>query len=238
MRFHILDTETAGLNPFPHGGGVCEISVREYDENLNEVAHHYSILDPEGVIGAGAESIHGISNERVKDEPTMQEWLEIVLPENLWGDHAEDFYFIAHNAPFDHKFLARYIDCGYKLVDTLMLARRYYPDAENHKLPTLAVMLKLEEFSAKDAHGAAADTQVLAAFVKRLCLDTGMTLTELCEDAQRKEPILKMPFGKHKGKLLSDLAKTERSYLNWCLNKMESLQPDMREAIEEALASA
>lgn len=238
MRYHILDTETVGLTPFEHGGGVCEISVREVDENFNEIAHYYSLIDPEGPISAGASGVHGILNSHVEDAPTMPEWLTIVLDSDIWSAAQSPFYFVAHNSTFDHKFLARYLKCEYKLVDTLMLARRYYPDAENHKLTTLAVLLELDGFSAKDAHGAGQDTAMLMELVKRLCLDSGLSLQELCEDAQRKEPITKFGFGKHKGKLIADVAATDRGYIDWCLKKMDSLQPDMREALEAALETA
>jgi len=237
MRYHVLDTETVGLKPFEHGGGVCELSVRVIDEDCNELAHYHSLLDPEGPISATAAGIHGIRDRDVVDFPTMVEYLNIVLDQNPWDQDQDGISFIAHNAVFDWKFMAPYIECPARLVDTLALARRYYPEAENHKLTTLAVLLDLEVFDAHNAHGAAADTAVLLAFLRKLSEDTGLSLEELCVDAQRKDPIEKMPFGKHKGRTLKDMAKNERSYLRWCLDKMDALQPDVREAIEHALAA-
>lgn len=231
MRMHVLDTETVGLAPFEHGGGICEISVREIDSEFNELAHHYSLIDPQGPISAGASGVHGIRDADVVDAPTMQEWLDLVLPTNIWSADQDPIWFFAHNAKFDWKFLDPYIKCGVKLVDTLMLARRYYPDAENHKLTTLAVIHNLDSFSAKDAHGAGQDTAVLLSFVKQLCEDSGLTLEELAEDSQRKEPILKFTFGKCKGKLIAEVKRNDPKYIKWMLTDMKGLDPEVREAI-------
>lgn len=230
MRFHVLDTETIGLAPPEEGSGVCEISVREVDENFNEIAHHYSKLDPEAPIAAAATATHGIFYKDVEDEATLREWLDIVLAEDIWAPGHAPIYFIAHNAKFDFKFLDRYIQCPVKLVDTLMLARRYYPDAESHKLQVLRVLLELP-FDVTDAHSAGGDTAVLLNFVKRLCEDTGLTLAQLCEDAQRKEPLTKFTFGKHKGRLIEDVKREDKGYVRWLLDKMAGLDPDLREVL-------
>ena len=232
VRFHVLDTETVGFNPFDHGGGVCEISVREVDENANEIAHYESLLNPEGPISAGATSIHGIFDHNVANMPTMGEWLTQVLPHDIWEEDLPGVFLIAHNAPFDMRFLSPYIRCHHIVVDTLVLARRYYPDAENHKLPTLAVTLGLESFSAKDAHGAAQDTLVLVEFVRKLMEDTGYTLTQLCADSLRVDPITVMPFGKHKGRKIEVIKRDDPKYVAWCLENLKDLQPALRAALE------
>lgn len=233
MRFHVLDTETIGFAPPETGSGVCEISVRDIDEDFNELAHYYSKIDPEAKISAGATATHGIRNADVQDEPTLAEWLDLVLHENIWAEHQTPVYFIAHNATFDHRFLARYLACEARIVDTLLLARRWYPDAESHKLQVLRVELDLP-FDVTDAHSAGGDTKSLYHFLRRMSEDTGLSLTELCEDAQRKEPITKFPFGKYKGTLITDVKRDDPGYIKWCLTKMDSLQPDMREVLELA----
>jgi hypothetical protein len=42
-----------------------------------------------------------------------------------------------------------------------------------------------------------------------------------------------MPFGRHRGE---DLARVARRYLKWCLDELDDLRPDLREAIERVLA--
>ena len=36
--------------------------------------------------------------------PTMREWLDLVLEQDIWAEGLEPIYFVAHNAKFDFKF--------------------------------------------------------------------------------------------------------------------------------------
>lgn len=239
LRYLAFDTETVGLDPFKNEdghyfGGVCEISVRQIDpETLETIEHWHTTLNPQGPISASASGVHGIRNRDVEDKPTLTDYLDS-LGIDFWHPDLPPCALIAHNSNFDMKFIRGYVGCEYVEVDTLALARRYYPDAENHKLTTLAIELDFEDFSAKDAHGAAQDTLMLLELVKRLCRDTGLSLRELSLDAQRKEPITKMPFGKYRGRLISEIVKENAQYVDWCLREMKNLQPDLREALEAA----
>lgn len=232
MRFHVLDTETVGLKPFDHGAGVCEISVREVDADFNLIEHHYTYLNPEGPINPAASGVHGIRDRDVEDKPTMPQWL--ASEGDIWAPETSPIWFIAYNAPFDWRFLAPYVRCKVALADVLVLARRIYPDSPDHKMQTLRVYLDLP-FDVTDSHSAGGDTQTLLHLLQHMSVTTDMNLTELCLDAQRKEPITKFPFGKHRGKLIANVAQSDPGYLRWCLTKMETLQPDMREALEAAL---
>lgn len=236
MRFHILDTETIGLNPPEQGSGVCEVSVREVNEDLNLIEHYYAKLYPEAPISAAATAVHGIFDAHVANAPTMAEWLESGAGPD-WREGTEPIYFIAYNAMFDYKFLAQYIGCEVKIVDALRLCRRYYPDAENHKMQTLRVILELP-FDIEDQHSAGGDTKTLKLIMKRLSEDTGLSLMELCEDAQRKDPILKMPFGKFKNKLITDIAQDNPDYFEWCLKNIANMDPDLKKEILEAMEAA
>lgn len=235
MRYLIIDTETAGLKPFENGGGVCEVSIRVVDESTQTLEHLHSLINPEGPISAAAAAVHGIRDRDVENAPTMREWLDVLLDADPFGRGEEPFYFIAHNAAFDLRFMRPWINCDYKLVDTLMLARRYMPDAENHKLTTLAVLLDVDSFDAKSAHGAAGDTLMLQDVVRGLATLAAMSLDELCLDAQRKEPIVKMPFGKYRGDKIADVAAKDAQYLRWLLRNAKDMQDELREALQNAL---
>jgi DNA polymerase-3 subunit epsilon len=72
---------------------------------------------------------------------------------------------VAHNAAFDKKFwqaeLARCgQDGGHAFACTLLLSRRLYPQAPNHKLGTLAALHHLP--SSGRAHRALADAEMAA----------------------------------------------------------------------------
>jgi hypothetical protein len=78
-------------------------------------------------------------------------------------------------------------------------------------------------------HRAGADVITCGALLQRICLDLidqnrldvsmplAPQLTELCASAI---PIMKWPFGKHKGKLIADL---DTDYLLWCVDNMNAL---------------
>jgi DNA polymerase-3 subunit epsilon len=74
----------------------------------------------------------------------------------------------AHNAAFDKKFWqAELARCGedgsHPFVCTLLLSRRLYPQALNHKLGTLAALHHLP--AAGRAHRAMADAEVAASLL-------------------------------------------------------------------------
>lgn len=235
MRYFILDTETVGLKVPETGSGVVELCAFEVDSEFNLVNKYHSLIDPEAPISAAATATHGIFAKDVEDAPTLLEYFGIVLKDNPWEEGKEPFYFIAHNAKFDEKWLKPYIGCEYTLVDSLTLARKFYPDAENHKLQTLRVELDLP-FDISDAHSADGDVEVLVNFMKRMSKDTGLSLQALCEEAQIKVLPTKFTFGRYKGLNIADIARKDKQYLQWCLGNMERLQGDMREALQRAIA--
>lgn len=237
QRYLFADTETAGFEPFDHGGGICEISLREVGPRGEGIQEWYTRMDPEGPIGAGATGAHGIFDEDVQDEPTFREWIDIVLKgDTPWHPSKGPAFLIMHNAPFDWKFLKSFVDGDVVLVDTLVLARRFYPDAPDHKLQTLRAWLRLP-FDVTDAHSAAGDTLTLLNFMLRMSKDTGLTIRELCINAQVMEPITKLPFGKHKGSLIADVAKTDPGWIRWALRNLKDLSPELKTALQEALRS-
>ena len=237
MRYFILDTETIGLKVPEQGSGVVELCAFEVDSEFNLLNKYHSLIDPENPIAAAATATHGIRASDVEDSPTLAEYLHEVLPVNPWGQGQEPFYFIAHNAPFDNRWLRDFIDCEYTLVDSLKLARKFYPDAESHKLQVLRVELDLP-FEFGDAHSADGDVQVLVHFMQRMVKDTGKTLEELCVIAQEKAPLpTKIGFGMYRDKTIAEVVAKDRQYILWCLSNMERLSGEYRDAFNQALTS-
>lgn len=236
-RIHVVDTETVGLKPFDHGGGVCEISVREVcPDTLATHKDYYGLINPEGPISPTASGVHGISDEKVADCPDLVGWL--MENGDFWHPEEDPVVFVAYNAPFDFKFLENYIGCDVVVSDMLAVARRMYPDAENHKMQTLRFWLKLDEEVVDDepfdAHSASGDTQTLIRLMKRMMRDSGMTLQELLVEGTKKEAITKMPFGKYAGKTFPEIWKLNKGYLPWVLANLE-LTDDLRQAIRKGI---
>jgi DNA polymerase-3 subunit epsilon len=162
MRPIVIDTETTGLYP-QQGHRIIELAALEMVSRrpTGEIRHWY--LNPERDIDADAVNIHGLTLEKLKDQP-------------LFADIADEFVsfcrgaeWIIHNAPFDIAFLdaelARLdqLPCAKiygSLTDTLQKARTSFPGKRNN-LDALC-----ERFGISNAHrtlhGACLDAQLLA----------------------------------------------------------------------------
>lgn len=230
MIYAVIDTETIGFKPPTEGSGVCEISIRIIDEDTNELKHFYSRLNPEAPISAGATAVHGIYDKDVQDCSTLQEWLEA---EQVFQED-DTVIFIAHSAAFDLRFLQPYLPKNTLEVDTVKLARRYWSDAESHKLQVLRVIHGID-LNLADQHTAGGDTDTLLKVLRLLVRDSGLSLKELCAEAQKPEVITLMPFGKYRGIELVKVAAVDRKYLIWCLGNLKDLSADLKSAIEKAL---
>lgn len=163
MRRVVLDTETTGLNA-QAGHRIIEVGCVELDDRAytGRTLHRY--INPEREIEAGAQDVHGITNEQLADAPLFAEVAE-ELREFITGAEL-----IIHNAPFDVGFLdAEYkrLDSAHvsvnewaKVLDTLLFARETYPGQAN-SLDALCRRLSVDN-SGREYHGALLDAQLLA----------------------------------------------------------------------------
>ena len=220
MRFFLADVETTGVKA---DDSVCEIAWCEISESMEVTHQGYSLINPGKPIHYAASAINGITDEMVTSSPTLEEYMDA---EN-YPLHGDDVVLIAHSASFDHRFLKGYMSESAKVLCTLKLARRLYPDAENHKQATLAAMLGVK-VSREKAHSADGDLLVLLQILKRMCLDSECSLTELLHIQAIPRKIVTMPFGKHKGQKLSSLP---ASYVKWVLSEVKNLEEDLRIAL-------
>lgn len=158
MREIVFDTETTGFGVEEHR--VLEIGAVEMVNRLATGRTFHTYLNPERAIDAGAERIHGISAEKVKDAPrfadVVHKWLEFI------GDAP----LVAHNAEFDMAFMNMELQrCNLPphsnpVVDTLTIAREKLP-GQRHKLDSLCSHYGIDN-SARVFHGALLDAQLLA----------------------------------------------------------------------------
>ncbi len=218
MQFdHILvaDTETTGLaDPV----GVCEVGIIEVDEeSLVEVDRQRSLIDPELPISFTASGIHRITNDMVAHEPNLDEYFNVVLGGRYNG---KSICMVAHNASYDFPKIKDYLGVEPVALCTLKLARKVWPDAENHKLATLKFMLNLGRRDGT-SHSALDDVEDTADLLRAIISETGLNIQELLE-LQRKPTVVKvMPFSKHKGEPLEDVPVSF-----WIWLRKKSLEPD------------
>lgn len=153
----VLDFETTGLSP-AQGDRAIEIGAVKIDKG--EITDSFQALMNPGVrISGFIESYTGITNRMLKNalpcEDVMREFHAFLGSSNL----------VAHNASFDSKFL----DAEFKRVHlttrgefacSMLIARRIYQAAPNHKLGTLVKYNNLPNDGT--FHRALADSQMTA----------------------------------------------------------------------------
>jgi len=155
LLFVGFDTETTGLSPL--ASRLIELSGVKFRSDGSVASTFSQLIDPESSIPQEATSVHGITDEMVRGQPTYHQ----VVPDFLDWLEDDNIVLVAHNASFDLGFLAvalarlRLAAPGYPVIDTLNLCRRLVPNAPNHQLKTLTEHLELE---AGGYHRALADS--------------------------------------------------------------------------------
>ncbi len=100
MRQIVLDTETTGLN-VDDGHRIIEIGCVELLNRRATGRHFHRYLNPERGIEDGAMAVHGITRERLAQEPKFADVAQELL------EFMRDSELIIHNAAFDIAFLER-----------------------------------------------------------------------------------------------------------------------------------
>lgn len=221
FRYLLFDCETSDIGPTSK---MVELAWIEVDEHMNVLEEVHSRLDPEVPISPGASGVHGLVNDDLKDEPTVEQFFSIVRPGKVEGN----VVMVAHNAPFDRRYFAPWCENLVGTIDTLRLARRYMPEAVNHKLATLKFEFGLGR---EEAHTALGDVRTLFRLTQLLIEKSGMALPELHKDSYQPLYVHAMPFGKHRGQPTADLPS---DYLKW-LSGLPDLDPDLRYTTDKIL---
>lgn len=129
--FIAIDTETTGLSI--KSDKIVEVSAILF-KDFKPVSIFHTLINPEKNISKKATEINGITKEMVANAPRFEQ-----ISKSL-SEFVSGYPIVAHNAPFDMKFLAvSGLDISPKAViyDTLELSRRLFEDLENYKLQTV-----------------------------------------------------------------------------------------------------
>ncbi|MGB5440821.1 MAG: 3'-5' exonuclease [Gammaproteobacteria bacterium] len=153
----VLDFETTGLSP-DQGDRAIEIGAVRI-ENGKITGHFQQLMNPQRRVSSFIESYTGITNAMLRDAPPC----DAVMAE--FSEFIGDFDMVAHNASFDRRFLdaeLQRIRCGYtgEFACSMLVSRRIYPDAPNHKLGTLVEYKGLP--TSGTFHRALADAEMTA----------------------------------------------------------------------------
>ena len=169
MRIVVLDTETTGLKP-EDGHRIVEVGAIELIGRRPSGRRLHYYLNPEREVDPGAVEVHGLTYERLMNEPRFEEIADELL------EFVKDSELVIHNAPFDlgflnHEFaqLHRSIriqadeaaqDSPCRVTDSLRLARELHPGQRN----SLDALCQRYGVSNKHRHfhGALLDAELLA----------------------------------------------------------------------------
>jgi DNA polymerase-3 subunit epsilon len=153
----VVDFETTGMSP-DYGDRAIEVGAVKLQRG--EVVDRFQCLMNPGIrVNGFIEDYTGITNAMLKQAPPCDE----VMGE--FADFIDDSNLVAHNASFDRRFLDAECcrisrDYTGEFACSMLVARRVYPDAPNHKLGTLVEFKSLP--SDGTFHRALADAEMTA----------------------------------------------------------------------------
>ncbi len=224
MRAIYYDTETTGVKP----GKDRVIELAAYDPKNDKT--FCTFIHPGCPIPPESTAISNITDEMVKDAPSFAKVIDDFL---AFCDG--DVVLIAHNNDsFDQLFLedefkrASRILPEWPYIDTLKWSRKYRPDLPRHGLQFLREAYKIE---ANQAHRALDDVIVLHKVFSQMIDD--LDFPTIIGLLSQKQEITRMPFGKHRGKNLSDVP---RDYVEW-LDKNGALEKKENASLREAFVT-
>jgi len=130
----VLDFETTGLSP-NYGDRAIEIgAVKMVNGVMTD--RFQQLMNPGQRISSFIENYTGITNRMLNSAPPCEEVM------SAFAGFIDGFNLVAHNASFDSRFLASELEQinqneSGSFACSMLISRRIYPDAPNHKLGTL-----------------------------------------------------------------------------------------------------
>ena len=133
---------------------------------------------------------------------------------------SDDVVLVAHNAVFDIQMLQNEGINPKKFICTLRVARELDKESviPKYNLQFLRYYLELEVEA--QAHDALGDIKVLEALYDRL--SQKVSVEKMLEVSSHPSLLRAIPFGKHMGKTVEQVAKTDRGYLEWLYEQKKS----------------
>ncbi len=209
-----FDTETTGNEQKDF---LCQIAYKSGDEKF------VGLYKPEIKIPPEASAVHHITNKMVADKPSFSESEDKEKIKSIFED--EDSVVVAHNAPFDLMIIKKEGIEPANFICTLRVAR--FLDKEEkiaqYKLQYLRYYLDIEIDAT--AHDALGDVMVLEKLFERLKnkimsedkVSESEAIEKMIEISGHPSLLRSFNFGKHIGKKIEDVLKTNRDYLEWLL---------------------
>ncbi len=237
QKLIFFDTETTGNteNDF-----LIQIAYKIQNETFN------GLYKPENKIPPEASAVHHITNKMVADKPSFKDSGDQNKIKELFED--DNSIVVAHNASFDLMIIKKEDIKPKKFICTLRVARELDKEGkiERYNLQYLRYLLELDVEAI--AHDAMGDVLVLEKLFDRLYkkiqeeiqkdplapkgtppsqAGEDPVIEKMVEISSHPSILRSFNFGKHLGKKIEDVLKTDRGYLEWLLaQKLESDQID------------
>lgn len=221
MSFIVFDTETTGLDPAKDR--IIELAGMKLGPEPGTGLTFSELCDPGVACSFEAMATHHIRPWEWQGKPTPETiTLQMLRQFELGG--VPRVIFAAHNVKFDRAFMEPLLgDFRPQWYCSLRCAIMLWPDAPRHTNQVLRYYLSLEPNVPEGLapHRALYDVIVTEAIIReQLKL---APLSQLLDWSNNPILLPKVPFGKHRGKLWSEV---DRGYLRWCTQ-----QPDIDEDV-------
>ena len=155
---------------------------------------------------------------------------------------AEKYIWVAHNIDFDKEVLEKKGITLPNTICTLKLARNMFTNGENdlegYSLQYLRYYLglyKKENENHNTAHDALSDVHFLRDLFHYMQENGKLTTESMITISKEPQFMRQMTFGKYAGKTLEDIARIDRSYLEWIKDSMYD-KPDLQWNAERVLS--
>jgi DNA polymerase-3 subunit epsilon len=200
----VIDFETTGMSP-AQGARATEIAAVLVEDG-QVVGRFQSLMNSGAWVPPFIEQLTGISNAMLRGAPPARAVMHELM------HFTRGCPLVAHNVAFDRGFWmaeAALAGCepdpAHNFACTLLLSRRLYPQAPNHRLGTLAALHRLPDHGR--AHRALADALTTAQLLLRLQADVGERYGALLAGREVNHA------------LLCTLQRTPRGQLERCLQQ-------------------
>lgn len=163
-RFVVMDTETTGFHAYG-GDEIVSIALLEYKGLKPSGREYYQLINPQRPIPEQSQKIHGISDEQVKDAPTLREELPTII------EFMQESVLIGHHLQFDLRFLDRMLFewLGCKLehptLDTMLLYQSWSGQLGHYELEQVAERCQVP---VTERHTALGDARIAAGIFETL----------------------------------------------------------------------
>ena len=157
-KYIVFDLETTGLST--RYDKITEFGGIRFEHGSVTKAVDF-FVNPERPIPLKIQEKTKITNDMVKDAPTIEESIDKIL------DFFGDAILVSHNIAFDLGFINETLrrmgrePLKNPAIDTLSLSRYMFPEANRHNLGTLSRNLNISSYNDEEAHRADFDARVL-----------------------------------------------------------------------------